>query len=216
MIIAIDGPAASGKGTLGRLIAKHYGLQYLDTGSLYRAVARDMLARGYDVRDADTAGRVARTLDPTTLDDLALRSQGVGEAASIVASFPQVRQALLDFQHKVAATRPGAVLDGRDIGTVVCPDADAKIFVNADVEIRAHRRFLELKQQELQGGEQVTPESVLLTIKARDERDQKRASSPLRPAEDAYLLETSKLTIEGSFDAAVRWIERKIGREGSC
>ena len=208
MIIAIDGPAASGKGTLGRRIAAYFGLAYLDTGSLYRAVARDVMAAGGDIFDVERAAAAARALDPSTLCDPHLRDPGVGEAASIVAGFPQVRQALLDFQRNVASTEPGAVIDGRDIGTVVCPDADAKLFVTAKVEIRAQRRFEEMKRV----GEQVAAEDVLDMIRRRDNRDMQRASAPLRPAEDAYLLETSDLSIEASFDTAVAWIERKIGR----
>jgi len=216
MIIAVDGPAASGKGTLGRMIARHYGLRYLDTGSLYRAVARDLLAKRLDIRNVQAAAGAAHALDPATLDDPHLRDTGIGEAASIVAGFPEVRQALLEFQHKIARAAPGAVLDGRDIGTVVCPDADAKIFVNAKVEIRARRRYLELRQMSAADeGEPVTAHGVLEMIRRRDERDRKRASSPLHAAEDAYLLETSDLSIEAAFDAAVRWIERKIGRNGS-
>lgn len=211
MIIAIDGPAASGKGTLGRMIAKHYGLRYLDTGSLYRAVARDLLARGLDIRDVSAATAAARGIDPGTLDDPHLRDPGIGEAASIVAGFAEVRQALLEFQHNMAGAEPGAVLDGRDIGTVVCPDADAKLFVSARAVIRAERRYQELKD----GGGTMTPDEVLAMICRRDERDRARASSPLRPAQDAYLLETSDLSIEAAFDAAVEWIERKIGRKGS-
>ena len=216
MIIAVDGPAASGKGTLGRLIAKHYGLRYLDTGSLYRAVARDCLAKGVDIYNAQAAAAAALALDPSSLEDPHLRDPGIGEAASIVAGFVDVRRALLAFQHKIARSRPGAVLDGRDIGTVVCPDADAKIFVNAKVEIRAQRRYLELRNMAKEDlAEPVTQEAVLEMIRRRDERDRRRASSPLHPAEDAYLLETSDLSIEAAFDAAIRWIERKIGRSGN-
>ena len=208
MSIAIDGPAASGKGTLGRLIASHFGLVYLDTGSLYRAVARDVMAKGADIFDVSEAQIAARHLDPATLGDPGLRDPGVGEAASIVAGFSEVREALLDFQRNIAHCEPGAVIDGRDIGTVVCPDADAKLFVNAKVEIRARRRFNEL----VKAGEDVTAQGVLDMIRRRDNRDMMRATSPLKPAADAYLLETSDLSIEASFEAAVAWIERKIGR----
>ena len=208
MIIAIDGPAASGKGTLGRLIADHFKLVYLDTGSLYRAVARDVMARGIDIFNAEGAAQAARELDPSTLADPALRDPGVGEAASIVAGFPEVRQALLEFQRKVAASKPGAVIDGRDIGTVVCPNADAKLFVSAQTEIRARRRFEELSRS----GISVTADGVLDMIRRRDNRDMERAASPLTPAEDAYLLETSDLSIEASFDTALAWITRKISR----
>ena len=208
MIIAIDGPAASGKGTLARRIAAHYGLAYLDTGSLYRAVARDVRAAGYSLEDVAAATRAAETLDPASLDDPGLRHPGIGEAASIVASMPPVRQALLDLQRRVATTPPGAVLDGRDIGTVVCPDADAKLFVTATPEERARRRHLELQGR----GEFVSYAEVLDTIRRRDARDMARAAAPMRPADDAVLLDTTELGIEAAFDAAIEAIKRKIGR----
>ena len=208
MIIAIDGPAASGKGTLGRLIAGHFGLDYLDTGSLYRAVARDVMARGIDIFDRQKIAQVAKELDPATLGDPALRDPGIGDAASIVAGFTEVRQALLAFQREFAGRDPGAVIDGRDIGTIVCPDADAKLFVTAKPQVRARRRFDEL----IRSGQNVTLAGVLDMIRRRDNRDVERAASPLRAAEDAYLLETSDLSIEAAFERAVAWIERKIGR----
>ena len=208
MIIAIDGPAASGKGTLGRLLAEHYDLVYLDTGSLYRAVARDVMAKDIDIFDVEAARLAAQELNPATLNDPGLRDPGVGEAASIVAGFSEVREALLEFQREIARSEPGAVIDGRDIGTVVCPQADAKLFVSAKVEIRAQRRYKELSK----AGEAVTADGVLDMIRRRDNRDMERAASPMKPAEDAYLLETSDLSIEASFDTAVAWIERKIGR----
>lgn len=208
MIIAIDGPAASGKGTLARMVAAHYGLACLDTGLLYRAVARDVMERDASLEDVAVATAVARTLDPATLDDAALRLPGIGDAASIVARMPSVRSALLDFQRDFAAQEPGAVLDGRDIGTVVCPDADAKLFVTAAIEVRARRRFEEQRQR----GEPVTYEGVLEVIRRRDERDSARADSPLHQARDAMLLDTTDLAIESAFDAAVGLIERKIGR----
>ena len=144
MIIAIDGPAASGKGTLAKRIADHFGYPCLDTGLIYRAVARDCLAAGDDLEDEAAAAKAARNLVFASLDDPGLKLPGVGDKASIVAKFPAVRAALLEFQRDFAATPPGAVLDGRDIGTVVCPDADVKLFVTADVAIRAGRRFTEL------------------------------------------------------------------------
>ncbi|MCK5713042.1 MAG: (d)CMP kinase, partial [Hyphomicrobiaceae bacterium] len=147
MIIAIDGPAASGKGTLAKLIARHWGLPCLDTGLLYRAVARDVHARGFRLPDTWSAVALARSLDPSSLDDPGLRSPGTGEWASIVASISEVRAALLDYQRAFAAQPGGAVLDGRDIGTVVCPAADVKIFVTASPEVRARRRFLERQAQ---------------------------------------------------------------------
>jgi cytidylate kinase len=208
MIIAIDGPAASGKGTLAKRIAQLWGLPCLDTGLLYRAVARDVTARGFELADAWAALALARSLDPETLEDPRLRSPGVGEAASIVASMPQVRTALLDYQKTFAAQAGGAVLDGRDIGTVVCPAADAKIFVTARPEVRAWRRFMERQAQLLP----VTFDGVLDDIRRRDARDTGRESAPMRPAPDADLLETSDLDIEAAFEAAVGLIKRKIGR----
>lgn len=208
MIIAIDGPAASGKGTLAKRIADHFGLACLDTGLLYRAVARDVLARGASLEDEAVAAAVARTIDPATLSDPNLRLPGVGEAASVVARIPAVRAALLDFQHQFARQAPGAVLDGRDIGTVVCPDADVKIFVTADASVRARRRYEERRQR----GEPVTFEAVLDVIRRRDARDSGRADAPMRVADDAILLDTTNLDIEAAFDAAVGLIKRKIGQ----
>jgi cytidylate kinase len=208
MIIAIDGPAASGKGTLAKRVADHFALACLDTGLLYRAVARDVLARGGSLEDEAEAAAVARTIDPATLNDPNLRLPGVGEAASVVARIPAVRAALLDFQRDFARQEPGAVLDGRDIGTVVCPDADVKIFVTAEAAVRARRRYEELRHR----GEPVTFEAVLDVIRRQDERDSSRADAPMRPADDAILLDTSNLDIEAAFDAAVGLIKRKIGQ----
>lgn len=208
MIIAIDGPAASGKGTLARLVAEHFGLRYLDTGSLYRAVARDSRARGLDLRDASSVVIIARSLDPATLEDAGLRDPGIGEAASIVAGIPEVRAALLQYQRDFALTPPGAVLDGRDIGTVVCPDADVKIFVSARPEVRAQRRF---REREL-AGEGISYDQVLELIRQRDERDASRGAAPMQAASDAHLMETSQMDIQQSFDAAVGVIKRKIGQ----
>jgi cytidylate kinase len=208
MIIAIDGPAASGKGTLAGRIAEYFGFPCLDTGLLYRAVAREVLARSASLEDEDVAVAVARTLDPRTLADPRLRLPGVGEAASTVARIPAVRTALLAFQRDFARRPPGAVLDGRDIGTVVCPDADVKIFITADLEVRAQRRFLELRAR----GEPVTFEHVLALIRRRDERDSGRVSAPLRRADDAILLDTTNLDIDAAVDAAVGLIKRKIGQ----
>ncbi|MGZ5913985.1 MAG: (d)CMP kinase [Hyphomicrobium sp.] len=207
-LIAIDGPAASGKGTLAKLIAASWGLPCLDTGLLYRAVARDVGARGFRLTDAWAALAAARSLDPATLDDPGLRSAGAGEAASIVASMPQVRAALLAYQRAFASQPGGAVLDGRDIGTVVCPQADAKIYVTARPQVRAWRRFVE-RQAQL---EPVTFDAVLADIERRDARDAGRESAPMRAAPDADLLETSDLDIEAAFEAAVGLIKRKIGR----
>ena len=208
MIIAIDGPAASGKGTLAKRIAGHFGYACLDTGLLYRAVARDVLARGGSLEDERLAARIAKTLDSASLDDPGLRLPGIGDSASVVAKFPAVRAALLDFQRDFAAQEPGAVLDGRDIGTVVCPDAPVKIFVTADLEVRARRRYEELRRR----GEPVTYERVLDVIRGRDARDSGRADAPMKAAADAILLDTTNLDIEAAFEAAVGLIKRKIGQ----
>ncbi len=199
MIIAIDGPAASGKGTLAQRIAGHFGYVWLDTGLLYRAVARDVLAAGADLENEAEGARAAAALDAASLGDPALRSTAIGEAASVVAKHPSVRAALLDFQRNFARTPPGAVLDGRDIGTVICPDADVKIFVMADVEVRARRRFEEYVRR----GENVTFEEVLDVIRQRDARDASRSAAPLQQAPDAVLLDTTEMDIEAAFEAAL-------------
>ena len=208
MIIAIDGPAASGKGTLAKKIADHLGYHCLDTGLLYRAVARDTARMGFRLEDIWAAVSAANGLDPATLDDDALRGAEAGDAASIVAKIPEVRAALLAYQRSFAAQAPGAVLDGRDIGTVICPDADVKIFVTASAEVRAERRHLELQRR----GQDVPFETVLADIKARDARDSGRADAPMKMADDALLLDTSNLGIDAAFDAAVGLIKRKIGQ----
>ena len=203
MIIAVDGPAAAGKGTLTRALAERYGLPRLDTGVLYRAVAAALLADGQDPSDPDAAARAAQTLDLSRFADADLRTRGVGEAASVVASIPQVRKALLLFQRAFAARPPGAVLDGRDIGTVVCPDADVKLFVTASAEARARRRWLELRE----AGSDAAFETILDDIRRRDERDASRGTSPMRRADDAYLLDTTEMDIEAAFRAAVSIID---------
>jgi CMP/dCMP kinase len=210
MLIAIDGPAASGKGTLGRLIAAHYGLPHLDTGKLYRAVARDTLAAGRKAADADAAVAAAKALDPATLDDPKLMEGRLGEAASIVASHPGVREALRAYQRAFAGQASGAVIDGRDIGTVICPEADVKLFVTASAETRALRRYRELRE----AGHSVTEAEVLADIERRDERDKTRAISPLRKARDAYLLDTTNLDIDAAFKAAIALIDAAMGRAG--
>jgi CMP/dCMP kinase len=210
MIIAIDGPAASGKGTLAKRIAAHFGLHHLDTGLLYRAVARDVRRLGGALDDTEQAAAAARALDPAGLDDPGLRKPDAGEAASIVARIPQVRAALLEFQRSFARRAPGAVLDGRDIGTAVCPDADVKIYVTASPEVRAERRYLEMKGR----GEPATYEEVLADIRRRDQRDASRDTAPMRPATDAFLLDTSNLDIEAAFDTAVGVILKKAGQRG--
>ena len=212
MIIAIDGPAASGKGTLGKRVAAHYRLAHLDTGTLYRAVARDILARGADPTDAGAAAAAARALDPTSLTDPLLRAQALGETASVVARHPEVREALLAYQRGFARRKPGAVLDGRDIGTVICPDADVKLFVTATPEERARRRFRELEQN----GTPVTEAEVLADIRRRDERDGNRAAAPLVRAEDAVLLDTTNLDIDAAFRAAIELIDAALARAGQA
>ncbi len=207
MIIAIDGPAASGKGTIATLVAEHFGYDCLDTGLLYRAVARDVRARGDALDDEAGAARAAAALDTTTLDDAELRTAAMGEAASVVAGHPAVRAALLDLQRQFARRPPGVVIDGRDIGTVVCPDADVKIFVTADVEVRARRRFDELVHR----GEAVTFEGVLDVIRKRDARDQGRAAAPLRPAPDAVVLDTTNITVIAALQAALDIIAKVTG-----
>lgn len=208
MIIAIDGPAASGKGTLAQRIARHYGLPHLDTGMLYRAVARDVLRAGDSLDNAAAAEAAARALDHTTLADGGLRGGAMGEAASVVAQIQAVRAALLEMQKAFAGKPQGAVLEGRDIGTVVCPDADIKLFITAEIEERARRRYRELAEQ----GEETSEGAVLADLKKRDERDRSRMASPLRIAPDAHLLDTTKLDIEAVFFAAVRLIDAAIGR----
>jgi len=212
MIIAIDGPAASGKGTLGKRIAAHYGLAHLDTGKLYRAVARDTLAKGGDPSDAEAALAAAKALDPKTLDDSALIDSKLGEAASIVASHPEVRKELLAYQRALARRKPGAVLDGRDIGTVICPDAEVKLFVTATPEERARRRYREL----IQAGMGVSEAEVLADIRRRDERDKGRATAPLRRAEDAVLLDTTNLDIDAAFRAAIDLVDAAMGHAGQA
>jgi cytidylate kinase len=210
MIIAIDGPAASGKGTIAKRVAAHYKLAYLDTGTLYRAIARDTLARGGDPADAVEALKSAKALDPRTLDDPSLRKPGLGEAASLVAKHPEVRKELLAYQRSVARAKSGAVLDGRDIGTVICPDADVKLFVTATPEERARRRYTELKQ----AGIAISEAEVLSDIRRRDERDKNRAAAPLRRAPDAHLLDTTNLDIDAAFRAAIDLIDAAMGRAG--
>jgi cytidylate kinase len=203
MIIAIDGPAASGKGTLGKRLAAHYGLRHLDTGLLYRAVAKAVLDAGDRPDDAVRAAAAAKSLDPATFDEAALKSQQVGEAASRVSAIEEVRAALRQFQKAFAAAPPGAVLDGRDIGTVICPDADVKIFVTATPEVRAQRRTLEFRR----AGLTVDESDILADILRRDARDTGRAISPLKQAADAHLLDTTSMDTEAAFDAAVAIVE---------
>jgi cytidylate kinase len=204
MIIAIDGPAASGKGTLGKKLAAHYGFRHLDTGLLYRAVAKAMLDAGYAATDEARAIAAAKAIDPSSFDEAALKRYEVGEAASVVSAIPGVRAALFNLQREFAAAPPGAVLDGRDIGTVICPNAEVKIFVTASPEVRAGRRASELRGR----GETANEKAILSDIIARDERDRSRAIAPLAQAPDAHLLDTSALDIDGAFRAALALVER--------
>ena len=206
MIIAIDGPAAAGKGTLGRRLAEHFGLAYLDTGLIYRAIASKMSQRDLDPADPGAAAAVARTLSAEDLEDPALRGDEAAQAASQVAAIPDVRAAVLDFQRDFAAHPPGgargAVLDGRDIGTVVCPDADRKLFVTADLEARATRRFQELRER----GVESIYARVLEDMAERDARDSQREVAPLVPAIDAFMLDTTELEADAAFAAALKFI----------
>ncbi|MDQ4061561.1 MAG: (d)CMP kinase [Pseudomonadota bacterium] len=204
MIIAIDGPAASGKGTLGKRVAAHYGFHHLDTGLLYRAVALALLDRGHPLEDAAAATVAARRLEVAALDEVRLRRRGLAEAASVVSAHTEVRAALLELQRAFARRPPGAVLDGRDIGTIVCPDADVKLFVTATAEERARRRALELRA----AGLDVDEAAILADIRRRDERDSNRPVAPLRPAPDAILLDTTNLDIDAAFRAAIDLIGR--------
>jgi len=210
MIIAIDGPAASGKGTLGKRLAAHYGLRHLDTGLIYRAVAKALLDAGHRPDDHAQAAAAAKSLDPTRFDEKALKSHAVGEAASFVSAIADVRAAVFKVQREFAAVPPGAVLDGRDIGTVICPNADVKIFVTAAPGIRARRRTLELEA----GGQAVNEAEILADILRRDERDTKRPIAPLKRAPDAHLLDTTQLDIDATFRAAVAIVEAaRAGRK---
>ena len=204
LVIAVDGPAASGKSTLARRIAEHYGLPFLDTGLLYRAVGRRVLAAGGDPGDEASATKAALALAPADVDAGQLRGEGTGQAASKVAAFPSVRAALLPFQRNFAATPPGAVLAGRDVGTVICPDATLKVFVTATVEERARRRFEELRQR----GDPTIYAAVLEELRERDRRDQDRAVAPLRPAPDAWVLDTTDLDADAAFEAVRAGIDR--------
>ena len=206
MIIAIDGPAASGKGTLARRLAQHYGLPHLDTGLLYRATARAVMERGERLDDVAAAVRAARGLALIDFDETALRGREMGDAASVIAAIPEVRAALMEAQQGFAHRPSGAVLDGRDIGTVICPNATAKIFVTASPETRAQRRALELRGR----GEPADYAKVLADILHRDRRDSTRATAPLKPARDAIILDTSDLDVEATFGEALRRIEAKL------
>lgn len=203
MIIAIDGPAASGKGTLAKRLAAHLGYHVLDTGLLYRAVARDTERAGFRLDDRWAALAAARNLNPATLDDPALRGVPAGDKASVVAKIPEVRAALLQYQRDFARQSPGAVLDGRDIGTVVCPDAHIKIFVTATAEERARRRHLEHQAR----GEPATYDALLADILSRDARDSSRATAPLAAAPGAIHLDTTTLDADAVFSEALKIVD---------
>ncbi|HBZ44506.1 MAG TPA: (d)CMP kinase [Maritimibacter sp.] len=198
--VAIDGPAAAGKGTISKAVAAHFGFAHLDTGLLYRAVGKRLLS-------GEDAVLAAKDLRAEDLDVDGLRTPEVAQAASRVAVEPEVRQALVDFQRAFAARSGGAVLDGRDIGTVICPEAHAKLFVTASAEVRAERRFKELTE----GGLETDFDTVLADVKARDERDQSRATAPLKPADDAVTIDTSGLSIEAAIAAAVAVVQKARG-----
>ena len=206
LLIAIDGPAASGKGTLARRLAAHFGLRHLDTGLSYRAVADALLASAADLDDEAAAIAAARTIDLAQLDRRRLAQHDIGEAASRVAVMPGLRRALREKQRDFAKMPPGAVLDGRDIGTIVLPDAPAKLYITASPEVRARRRVLEMLADDAQIDEAV----VLEDLRRRDARDAGRTDSPLKPAPDAYLLDTTYLDIEAAFRAAVDYVSRAI------
>jgi cytidylate kinase len=209
MIIAIDGPAASGKGTLARRIARHFGFAHLDTGRLYRATALHALMSGGDPADPAVAESAAKAVRAEDLADPRLREEPIAGAASVVAAIPAVRRALLAFQRDFARKPPGgaagAVLDGRDIGTVICPDAEAKLFVTAAIETRAARRVKELRDE----GKPAIYGAVLQDMKDRDARDSQRRAAPLTPADDALVLDTTALDADAAFAAALDFIEQK-------
>jgi cytidylate kinase len=208
MIIAIDGTTSSGKGTLAKRLAKHYGLPHLDTGLLYRAVALAALTKGIDFSDERACVLLAEHIDLGEFDERELRGAGVGAAASVVASLGAVRKALFEKQRNFAKQKGGAVLDGRDIGTVIAPEADAKLWVDASVEERARRRFLELSSL----GEDVTQEGVLAQLRERDARDSSRRDAPMKPAEDAVWIDTTSLDVEGMVERALQIVEARRTR----
>jgi cytidylate kinase len=209
VIVAVDGPAASGKGTIARAIARHFGLPHMDTGLLYRATALNLLAMGGDPESEFAAAR-ACDLSQIDFEDPELKSEAVGGIASRISAYPLVREALLERQRRFARQPGGAVLDGRDIGTVIAPEADAKLFVTASPEVRAQRRYAELKRL----GMDVHFADVLADIRARDARDRERAQSPLQRAEDAVLIDTSALTIEAAAADAIAAVERLASSAG--
>ena len=207
-VVAIDGPAAAGKGTIARSVAARFGFAHLDTGLLYRAVGKKALDQGNGVIGAGVAALIAAELTPGDLNAEGLRGDLIARAASKVAALPDVRKALFDFQRRFAARDGGAVLDGRDIGTVICPDAEVKLFVIASDETRARRRLAELVGR----GEDTTFDQVLADLRSRDARDAGRADAPTRQAEDAHLLDTTELVIDAAVDKAAQIIEQALSR----
>lgn len=207
-VIAVDGPAASGKGTIARALARHFGVAHLDTGALYRAVALAALRSGIAPDDAAQLEVLADALDLSLLEDPMLRDGATANMASRISTVPEVRAALFQFQRAFASRPAGAVLDGRDIGTVIAPDADAKLFVVAAPEIRARRRYTELKN----AGREVSESEILADIVARDERDSRRTDAPLRRAEDAVLLDTSNSGIDESIRSAIDLVSKRLER----
>ena len=211
MIIAVDGPTASGKGTIAAGVAARFGLKRLDTGALYRAVGLSVLDSGGDPGDEAAAVAAAHALNLTAIDEHRIRSSAAGLAASKVAALPAVRAVLREAQRAFAADPAGAVLDGRDIGTVICPDAAVKLFVTASLPARTERRLKELRAR----GEQISFAQLQAQIAERDERDLNRADSPLRQAPDAHLLDTTDLSIEASVEAACRIVDAALARSGA-
>jgi cytidylate kinase len=205
MIIAVDGPLASGKGTIARALADHFGLPHLDTGSLYRATGLAVIEAGIDPDDAEACARLAAELDLAAIDEDRIRTAEAGSMASRVAAIPQVREALFDLQRAFATQPGGAILDGRDIGTVICPDAEVKLFVTADAETRARRRWEELRAK----GETLSFEAMLEQTRERDARDAERTDAPMKPADDATLLDTSSLSIDAAVATAIRIVEKR-------
>ncbi len=212
MIIAIDGTVAAGKGTLARRLSAIYGLPHMDTGRLYRATGLAAMSAGVDLDDADGVAKLALKLDPLAYSEVDLRSADAGQAASKVAVHPEVRSALLDLQRAFAGQPGGAVLDGRDIGTVVCPDADVKLWVHASIEARAERRVAELAAN----GERISVEDMIAQLAERDARDRSRRDAPARPADDAVLIDTTDLSIDAAVDKARAAIEAVLASKSAA
>lgn len=210
-IVAIDGPAASGKGTLARRIAIHYGIPHLDTGLTYRAVAKDLLDKALPLDNESIAAKAALHLDLQAMDKAVLSAHEIGEAASKVAVMPDVRRALVEAQRNFANALPASVLDGRDIGTVVCPEAEIKLFVTASAQVRAQRRYDEI----IGKGGAADFAAILADLQKRDARDMNRSDSPLKPAQDAHLLDTSEMSIEAAFLAAKTLIDQALSRHNA-